>query len=252
MVQFGKEFRSLMLARNPAYSYLPEKDRYLFALPSPKYRINIIGVGMMGLEHIQSTLLEGRAIITGVYDPNPRSIELLRQMAATRFPALKYTVHPTLEAACQDPNADALIISTPNYTHIEIIREAVKSGKHIFLEKPMATTIPDAFEIVQLAKNYPKVFQIGLQYRYKAMYSEAIYEALTRKTLGELKFLQILEHRVPFLDKVNQWNKFQEFSGGTLVEKCRHYFDLLNLFAQSRPLNVFASGTMAVNFKIFE
>ena len=60
------------------------------------------------------------------------------------------------------------------------------------------------------------------------------------------------EHRLPFFDKIGQWNKYQEYSGGTLVEKCCHYFDLINLFAQSRPRRVFASGSMAVNFTEFE
>jgi myo-inositol 2-dehydrogenase/D-chiro-inositol 1-dehydrogenase len=54
------------------------------------------------------------------------------------------------------------------------------------------------------------------------------------------------------LDKVKQWNKFSKFSGGTLVEKCCHYFDLLNMFSQSRPVSVFATGSQAVNFLEFE
>ena len=43
------------------------------------------------------------------------------------------------------------------------------------------------------------------------------------------------EYRPPFLDKVEQWNKFNEFSGGTFVEKCCHYFDLINLLAEGQP-----------------
>jgi predicted dehydrogenase len=84
------------------------------------------------------------------------------------------------------------------------------------------------------------------------MYLEAIQEALIRQKLGDIKMIHILEHRYPFLDKVKQWNKFNEYSGGTLVEKCCHYFDLMNLFAQSRPKKVYATGSMAVNFKTFE
>ena len=61
-----------------------------------------------------------------------------------------------------------------------------------------------------------------------------------------------MEHRFPFLDKVKQWNKFSKYSGGTLVEKCCHYFDLMNLFSGSRPVSVFATGSMAVNFLEFE
>ncbi|MCB0153802.1 MAG: Gfo/Idh/MocA family oxidoreductase, partial [Anaerolineae bacterium] len=90
------------------------------------------------------------------------------------------------------------------------------------------------------------------QYRYKSIYTEAIHEALERRVLGDLKTISLLEHRAPFLDKVGQWNKFSKYSGGTLVEKCCHYFDLMNLFAQARPVSVFASGSMAVNFTEFE
>ncbi len=70
--------------------------------------------------------------------------------------------------------------------------------------------------------------------------------------LGNVKIINIVEHRIPFLDKVNQWNKFNKFSGGTIVEKCCHYMDLLNLFAQSKPKKVYATGTQAVNYKKFK
>ena len=57
---------------------------------------------------------------------------------------------------------------------------------------------------------------------------------------------------MPFLDKVGQWNKFEKYSGGTLVEKCCHYFDLFNLFAESKAVKVFATGSAAVNYADFE
>lgn len=47
------------------------------------------------------------------------------------------------------------------------------------------------------------------------------------------------------LDKVGQWNKYARFSGGTLVEKCCHYYDLLNLFAAATPERVYANGVRA-------
>lgn len=248
----GKELKSKAFTLHPRFNYLPAEDRYLFATEPTRYQFNVIGTGVNGCEHIRVTLMEGRATIRGVYDPNPGSIALA-QASFQRFrPGQELKVFESLEAACNDPEADALIISTPNYTHLEILKVAVKSGKHIFLEKPMATTVKDAYEIMQIAESYPAVLQIGLQYRYKSMYVESIYEALERRSLGEIKMINISEHRIPFLDKVKQWNKFSKYSGGTLVEKCCHYFDLLNLFAQSRPESVFATGSQAVNFLKFE
>ncbi len=248
----GKELRSGFFARNPVFTYLPETDRYLFALDKPKYRFNVIGAGLMGLEHIRLTLLEGRATIHGVYDPNPRSVAVANEVYSRFSQEGSLYVYDTLEEACNDSKVDGLIICTPNYTHIAVVRTAAKSGKHILLEKPMATTVQDAHEIARIANSHGAVFQIGLQYRYKAICVEALYEALERKSIGEVKTISILEHRLPFLDKVNQWNKFSKYSGGTLVEKCCHYFDLMNLFAQARPVSVFASGSMAVNFVDFE
>jgi predicted dehydrogenase len=238
--------------KHPRFAYIPQSDRYLFATQEPKYKFNVIGTGSNGCEHIRVTVAEGRATIHGVYDPNPGSIAMAKASFEGVAPGQELVVYDSLEAACNDPVVDGLVISTPNYTHLEVLRVAAKSGKHILLEKPMATTVADAYEIVKIAKEYPAVLQIGLQYRYKAMYVESIHEAQERKSLGDIKMVSILEHRIPFLDKVNQWNKFSKYSGGTLVEKCCHYFDLLNLFAQARPVKVFGTGSQAVAFTDFE
>ncbi len=249
----SSEFRTKSFTFDPGFNYLPDEDRYLLSNGTPRYKFNVIGTGVNGQEHIRVTHLEGRAAMHGVYDPNPRSVEgaqITHAQYAPKAPPL--VVYDSLEAACNDPAVDGLFISTPNYTHLDVLRVAAQSGKHILMEKPIATTIADAYAITQIADSYPAIFQLGLQYRYKAMYSEAIYEAMTRHTLGDIKLIGIQEHRIPFLDKVNQWNKFARYSGDTLVEKCCHYFDLLNLFAASRPQTVYASGSMAVNFKDFE
>ncbi len=251
-MKYGHEIRSRFYSLSPHLNYLPDGDRYLLALEQPAHKFNIIGAGMIGQEHLRVTLLEGRSVIHGIYDPNPRSITIAQQAYAQLLPEGTLVVYDSLEAACNDPEVDGLLICTPNYTHLEILKTAVASGKHILLEKPMATTVQDAYHIAQMAKEYEAILQIGLQYRHKAIYVEAIHEALERKSLGEIKTVNLLEHRIPFLDKVQQWNKFSKYSGGTLVEKCCHYFDLLNLFAQSRPASVFATGSQAVNFKEFD
>jgi predicted dehydrogenase len=59
--------------------------------------------------------------------------------------------------------------------------------------------------------------------------------------------LAIREHRFPFLVKVGNWNRFARNTGGTLVEKCCHFFDLMCLLIRQRPLRVYASGAQDVN-----
>lgn len=236
----------------PRFAYLPESDRYVTRRPEPRYRINQIGCGTNGLEHIRVAEFEGRAVVHGIYDPNPGSVQAAHEIMARTNPEKNLVVYPDLLSACTDPQVDALIISTPNYTHLDVVETALAGGKHILLEKPMATTVPDARRILEASRNYGAVFQIGLQYRFKSIYREALKEALGNGAVGDVRQISLREHRIPFLDKVGQWNKFSEFSGGTLVEKCCHYFDLMNLFAQSRPVRVFASGGQAVSFRDFE
>jgi len=59
--------------------------------------------------------------------------------------------------------------------------------------------------------------------------------------------LAIREHREPFLEKTGDWNRFNRNTGGTLVEKCCHFFDLMNLITRDQPVRVYASGGQDVN-----
>lgn len=252
MSEKGKEINNVVYSNFLNVDYLPKEDLYVYKKKSVAHKFNIIGAGMIGQEHMRVTMLEGRAVIHGIYDKNSYSINQAKKMFASLYPDIELKVYDTLSDACNDPEVDGLIICTPNFSHIEIVREAIKSGKNILMEKPMVTTLEDAFEMRKIAQDYPAVFQVGLQYRYKAIYSESRKEVLEKKALGDVKTITIVEHRIPFLDKIGQWNKFSEYSGGTLVEKCCHYFDLFNIFAQSKPKYVYAVGGQDVNFINFE
>ena len=235
-----------------AFAYLSEEDHFLFGRAHPEFSFGFIGCGNMGQEHMLNTMLEGRAGVGGIYDRAERSIDhtLKRVSAAGQAQAPK--VYQSIADACADPSTQALIISTPNHTHIDVVREVAGCDKVLFLEKPIATTLADAMEIYQLLSAHPQPVQIGLQYRYKSVYAETIQEVFERGSVGHVHSVHMLEHRFPFLDKVEQWNKFNINTGGTLVEKCCHYFDLINLFAGGHPTRVFATGSQGVNFKNFE
>ena len=161
----------------------------------------------MGQEHMYVTALLGEAQVHGIYDEETHSLDIAENEYA-RYSSKKLFRYNDLKSACNDPGVDALFICTPNYTHLDVLKVAMESKKPIFLEKPMAATIEDASEIVRLVDGYPSFIQIGLQYRYKAQYVEAIHEALERKTIGDLKTISISEHRPPFLDKVKNNTDF--------------------------------------------
>tara|TARA_B100001059_G_scaffold65638_1_gene61997 strand:+ start:1398 stop:2621 length:1224 start_codon:yes stop_codon:yes gene_type:complete len=216
-----------------------------------KPRLLIVGAGMMGREHLRVTQQLGWAEVQGIVDPFNSSIEWAQSDWA-RLSSQPLQVYADLRDACLDSAVDAIVICSPNHTHYDVLKIVCESGKPILLEKPMATTLVDAMEVLRLASEYPSVIQLGMQYRFKAQYVEALFEIRAKASLGPVKTVAMSEYRPPFLDKVNQWNKFNRHSGGTLVEKCCHYFDLMNVIAASRPKKIYASGGRGVNFLDFE
>lgn len=210
----------------------------------------IIGTGMMGREHIRAVLQLDQAELIGLYDSHPKSLELGVD-EVVRSGGTTPKTYADAAALANDPDVDAILICTPNFTHRAVFDQVKATGKPIFLEKPMATTLDDALYLAEEALNYPAPIQLGMQYRYKSQYQLAL-SALKRNELGSVKMISLCEYRPPFLPKVREWNKFSEYSGGTLVEKCCHYFDLMNRIAGAPPARVYATGGRAVNFTDFE
>lgn len=246
-----KEQRLRFFEQSASQAHIADADRYLYQRKPPHLKFAFIGTGTMGVEHIRVTCLEERATVHGIFDPEPASIAMA-QAELARLGSTEARVYNTLDEAIADQQVDGFVVCTPNHNHLQLLEQVLKANKPILLEKPMATELADAAAIVRLADVHPALLQIGLQYRYKPIYREAIHEAYVRRDIGQVKMISLIEHRPPFLDKVGQWNKFNRYSGGTLVEKCCHYFDLMNLFAHARPERVFASGGQAVNFVDFE
>jgi predicted dehydrogenase len=85
-----------------------------------------------------------------------------------------------------------------------------------------------------------------MEYRFMPPVAEFIREVHEHK-VGRLRMLSIREHRFPFLVKVGDWNRFSANTGGTMVEKCCHFFDLMRLIVKSEPVRIFCSGGMDVN-----
>jgi predicted dehydrogenase len=102
-------------------------------------------------------------------------------------------------------------------------------------------------QVLEAAKARPDVLvQVGLEYRYIPAVAELVAQ-VRRSAVGQVRMVAIREHRFPFLVKVNNWNRFNKNTGGTLVEKCCHFFDLMTLIAKSKPVRVMASGSQSVN-----
>jgi len=206
-----------------------------------KIKYGIIGAGTMAREHILNISLIDNAEVVALSDPHEDSLNQCKEILKTKVSCFK-----SHQEMIKENIVDVYLISSPNFTHIGILKDVIKTKKHILVEKPLCTNTRDCLEIKKLTKDYPSVFWTAMEYRYMPPVSKFIKE-IHNHTIGDLKTLTIREHRFPFLKKINDWNRFEKNTGGTLVEKCCHFFDLMRLIVGSNPISVYASGGQDVN-----
>ena len=206
-----------------------------------RIRYGIIGTGMMGCEHIMSLKLIPDAQVTAIADPHETSRRWGRDFAGDGV-----EVYDDYRELLRRAPVDAVVIATPNYTHFEVLQDVFRTRKHILVEKPLCTETAQCLRIVEAAATHPGVVWVGMEYRYMRAVG-ALVDEVRRGAVGRLWMLAIREHRFPFLTKIGDWNRFNRNTGGTLVEKCCHFFDLMNLIVARRPTSVYASGAQSVN-----
>jgi predicted dehydrogenase len=204
-------------------------------------KIGIIGAGMMGQEHIQNFNLLDGACVTALADSDADMLKKSADMCDTNP-----HVTADYETLLADDSLDALVIATPNFHHINVLRDALGAGKPILCEKPLCTNLDDTQEVMQHVARHNLIFQVGMEYRFKPALADMIAR-IDRGDIGTLHMLSIREHRFPFLPKVADWNRFNANTGGTLVEKCCHFFDLMRRMVGSEPVGVMASAGQSVN-----
>ena len=212
---------------------------------SETLRYGIIGCGSMGREHIENLFAMGGARITALADPHAASRDAaLALWHDGRAKPQGFEHHDEL---LRSGLCDAVVIATPNFTHVEMMRSALALPElHILVEKPLVTRMADGLELLQRAQGRRGIVWVAQEYRYMPPVAEMVRIA-HEGGVGRIHQVGIREHREPFYPKVGDWNRFSANTGGTLVEKCCHYFNLMDHILREKPLRLFASGGQRVN-----
>ncbi|MEE4152899.1 MAG: Gfo/Idh/MocA family oxidoreductase [Erythrobacter sp.] len=211
---------------------------------STKRTYAIIGCGMMGREHMANLALIPDAELVAIADPDPGSRSAAEEQAVRL--GQRAALFEDTERMLGEARPDAVIIAAPNFTHYDIARPVMDANCAMLMEKPMCASVDEALVLHEKARAYPNLFWVGLEYRFMPPVTRFIARVHAGET-GDIKMLAIREHRFPFLPKVGDWNRFNRNTGGTLVEKCCHFFDLMRHILRDEPVRVFASGAQDVN-----
>ena len=200
----------------------------------------VIGCGMMGQEHLRNIALLPGTAIGAIFEPDAG----MRQAAAALAPGA--ALCDSLDALLDCPDLDCLLIASPNFCHVAQL-QAIAAARPlpVLVEKPLFTDPADLAALERFAATYPAPVWVAMEYRYMPPVAHLLAQA--QEATGGIRMLSIREHRFPFLEKVGDWNRFNRYTGGTFVEKCCHFFDLMRLAIGADPVRVMAMGGQAVN-----
>ena len=134
-------------------------------------------------------------------------------------------------ALVDDPEVDLILITTPTWFHREPAEYALRSGKKVFLDKPIAVDLDDSLAILQAEKEAGNPLLMGFTRRYEYPWVRTS-ELVRSGRIGQLLMIQ-LRSVIPYTRYYHTWHRRNRWSGGALNDKSSHHFDVLNWFADS-------------------
>jgi predicted dehydrogenase len=202
-------------------------------------RLGILGAGAIGARHLAAAQTQGMEVRCLV----DRDLQRAKAVAAQHDVAAS----DDPEQIWQDDQIDAVVIGVPNCFHKLLATQAMRSGKHVLLEKPMALNAAQCDELVDVAAETGRILQIGFVHRFTAV-GLAARRIAASGDLGNVRHAkaQLLARRgIPGL---GGWFTQQERAGGgCLIDLGVHLIDLaLHLLGQPHPVAV--SGKTYADF----
>lgn len=203
-------------------------------------RYGLVGCGMMGQEHLRNIALVDGTEIAAIFEPDAKMAAAAHALAPGARMVGSIAELLAVEAL------DCLVVASPNFRHLEQLEEiAATRPLPVLVEKPLFTDPAHMDRLVAFRDTFPAPVWVAMEYRYMPPIAAFLAEAPA--ATGGISMLTIREHRFPFLFKVGNWNRFNRYTGGTFVEKCCHFFDLMRCAIGAEPVRVMASAPPGVN-----
>lgn len=193
-------------------------------------KVGVVGLGRAGWDiHVARLRKDDRFQITAVVD----FLEERRREAETTFGC---TSHPDFNSLLQEADCDLVVIASPSVDHTPQTIAALKSGRHVVVEKPMALGTAGATRMIKAAEAADKKLFVHQNYRYNQDVRH-VQEIIKSGILGKVFEIRI---RVLHFTRRNDWQTLQKYGGGTLNNTCPHSIDAALLLLESPVRSMFS------------
>ena len=212
----------------------------------PRLRYALAGAGARAQMYVGAIVGAHceRAELVAICEPNPvRAAFHARTVEDAGDPAPRIGAPDELESLIREERVDRVIICSRDDLHAELIVRALEAGADVVVEKPLTIDAPSAARIEEAVERTGRNVVLTFNYRYSPRNS-ALRQVLQDGEIGEITSIDFhwmldTNHGA---DYFRRWHREKEHSGGLLVHKASHHFDLVNWWLRSQPTRIFASG----------
>ncbi|WP_320777855.1 Gfo/Idh/MocA family oxidoreductase [Streptomyces sp. CRN 30] len=226
-----------------------------FAPPAadrPRRRYAIAGTGHRAGMYVQALTGDHADVgeLVAWLDPNPARIDYYDAQAGQALggdaPAgLPRYTPDGLERMIAEQAVDAVVVTSIDRTHAELVDRSLRAGADVVVEKPLTTDAAGCRRITRAVADTGKDVVMTFNYRY-APRNSTLRQVIADGTIGEVTgvhFEWVLD-TVHGADYFRRWHREKANSGGLLVHKASHHFDLVNWWIDDVPTRVYASGAL--------
>lgn len=233
---------SRQASRKVLRAIAPASAGQQWSAPNRPLRCAIVGLGNRG--RALTRIAAGFAGVEIVWLVDSASARVAQVQTDINLPEARSGTN--FAAALSDPTVDAVFITLPDHLHRLAAEQAFRAGKHVFLEKPIATIPEDGKAILAAWKASGRVLQIGHVLRGAPFY-RAIRNVIRQDRLGPIRVISLSEqlsvvHGASFL---RRWHADAERSGGLIIHKSCHDLDLVCWLLDTRPRLVGSLGGLS-------
>ncbi len=203
-------------------------------------RVGVIGYGRR-IENVLDNVMkvaEGQVTVDAFFDTSEKTIKRI----AEKDPGIRKC--DSVEELLAIEELDWIFIGSFNAMHRDHALAALRSGRHVFCEKPVATTRQHCIDLLEARNAHPdKHFVVGFVLRYSAFYRQ-MKEWIDAGRLGRLISMEFNETLAPQHGSAmhGNWRRKTQWSGPMIVEKCCHDMDIMLWLTGSRPARVASFG----------
>lgn len=203
-------------------------------------KVGIIGLGFR-LSHVvkEFSKADTEFSVVGYVDPAPAGLPNLHTFGIDAGKAFD-----SIDALLDHGGFDLLLVGSPNFMHLDHIRQGLAAGYTVFTEKPVVINEEQTMAMAQLVQQYGhERILVGLVLRYSPLYHDLL-AARDEKRLGEITSIEATEHIKPYHGAFFQrdWRRLEKYAGPYILEKCCHDIDLYQGLMGERPVRVASFG----------